>query len=101
MELAAMNHGVYIEVRKSDKRAVIAILDEILSRPPIDGFEIAENVQNKMREKWDVLLPDDVLNAGFLSQKVDIDGTYAALKSLLGTAGPKKAQDAAADSSGG
>jgi ATP-dependent Lhr-like helicase len=82
--LAAMNHGVFIEIRKSERGEIVAILEEILSEPHINGLEIAAGVQNKAREKWDGLLPDDLLNAGFLSENVDMDGTYAALKGLTG-----------------
>ena len=77
---AAMNHGVYIEVRQSAQVEISDVLDEVLRSPPPDPLEIAASVQNKIRQKWDALLPADLLDAGFASENLEVAGTLAALR---------------------
>lgn len=81
--IVAMNHGIYLEIRKSEEVVVTDVLEEILRLPPPDSLVIAASIQNKMRQKWDPLLPEDLLNAGFASENLDVPGTLAAMKEAM------------------
>ncbi len=50
---------------------------------PIKAVELAETVQNKFRQKWDPLLPSDLLTESFASESFDIDGALDAIKANL------------------
>jgi hypothetical protein len=39
-------------------------------------------VENKIREKWDGLLPEDLLNASFASANLDVQGAKNAMEGL-------------------
>lgn len=80
LKLPAINHGLYLEVRGADKAGVMEGLRELAGTPDAHGAHFATSVQNKIREKWDGLLADDVLEASFVSNSLDIEGTLAALR---------------------
>lgn len=79
-KLPAINQGLYLEVRGADQSGVMAVLRELSEIPDTHGAHFAASVQNKIREKWDGLLSDDVLEASFVSNSLDIEGTLAALR---------------------
>jgi len=89
--LEATSHGIYVEIRQTEEAIVIDVLEEILRLPPPDSVEIAATVQNKMRQKWDALLPADLLDAGFASENLDLAGTLAALRAAA-VPSPDKSQ---------
>lgn len=83
--LQAINHGIYVEVRGADKAGITAILHELSQIGEADSSMITANVQNKIREKWDGLLSEDVLEASFASNSLDLPGTLEALRTACST----------------
>lgn len=81
--LPAINHGVYVEVRDADEASVTGVLREIATTAELNPQAIATSVQNKIRAKWDVLLPDDVLDESFASNNLNVAGAVGALRAVL------------------
>lgn len=51
-----------------------AALADIANEPSFIGTELVANVQNQEREKWDHLLPPELLSKGFAARELDIPG---------------------------
>ena len=76
----ATNHGIFLEVRAAERHQVESALGEIAEGPAVTAIELAETVQNKVREKWDELLPDDVLDASFAAGNLDVAGAVEEIR---------------------
>ena len=62
---------------------VESALREILGSEPIHPEVLAGSVKNKIREKWDSLLPDKLLEANFGSLFLDPEGVRQSLRLLF------------------
>jgi ATP-dependent Lhr-like helicase len=78
-----MNEGLYIGLENTTVALVREALQALCEEEPVDPIYLASTVANKQQEKWDSLLPVDVLNASFASSCLDVEGTLAALKSAV------------------
>ena len=81
--LEALSHGLFVEVKHATAAEVIASLEQIANGRLIDPLQIAAKVETKFRQKWDSLLPDDVLDADFSAATLDLTGTVTAIRSCL------------------
>lgn len=81
--LAAMNHGLYVEVRGATRSTLIEQLQDISSGKLMDPLEVAADVQTKFQAKWDWLLPLDLLDANFISENLDMTGAMSAVGACL------------------
>ncbi|WP_227678377.1 DEAD/DEAH box helicase [Psychrobacter vallis] len=63
-----------IRVNKADSVQVIRFLRDLASNPMPSATELAKSVPNKMIEKFDEYLPEDLLNIGYGAKTFDIDG---------------------------
>lgn len=79
MGLSATNEGIYVEVDKSTKADVLKALREIAEKS-LDPLVIANACKLKSFEKWDDLLPEDVLDIDFASKNLDLAGAVAAAR---------------------
>lgn len=77
--LRASNHGIFLEVCRANLDQVRMALESIRENATTDAPAVAADVANKLREKWDHLLPEDVLNVSFASLYLDIEGVQQAL----------------------
>jgi ATP-dependent Lhr-like helicase len=78
-----MNEGLYLRVEGATKDGINQTLREIVSSEEITPEVVAGAVQNKIREKWDLLLPAGLLDASFASSYVDVPGVGKALAELF------------------
>jgi hypothetical protein len=70
----ANNEGLTVLIRGVDLDDVLDALVNIRSMPPPNPEQLAETVENKVKEKWDSLLPEQLLNKTFASRELDIEG---------------------------
>lgn len=75
-----INEGICISLKDTTADIVHRELDLICEQEPIDSNKLAAEVKNTIREKWDYLLPPNLLNASFASSYLDVDGVRVALK---------------------
>jgi division protein CdvB (Snf7/Vps24/ESCRT-III family) len=75
--------GLSIPVKDASVESVHEILQEIADEPTMDPKQLASKVPNKTFEKWDGLLPDELLCASFASAKLDVEGVQNLLKLRL------------------
>ena len=80
---AALSHGLFVEVKRSNAAEVTAFLEQIVHGRLMDPVAIAAKVVTKFRQKWDFLLPDEALNLDFSTAFLDLKGTAKAIKSSL------------------
>ena len=78
------NEGLSVVVRHRTIEEVGEALASLYDEPVIGPIELAQSVDNKMVEKWDPVLPDELLNASFASARVDVHGMRQVLAELLG-----------------
>jgi len=80
--LKAASEGLSVAVKDISADEARGILLAI-GREQIDPIRIADGVQNKIREKWDGLLPNDLLDACYASANIDVPGLQKALRGKL------------------
>jgi hypothetical protein len=78
-----MNDGVAICVKDASVGNVREVLEAFRAEGAVDPVALASTVLNKVREKWDYLLPADLLNASFASANLDTAGVQEALDKQL------------------
>ena len=74
------NDGVSIGIADSTVERVKNSLASLAAQKSINPIGLAASVKNKEREKWDGLLPDDLLNLNFAASCLDVDGALDALR---------------------
>ncbi len=70
-------------VHKVDSVQVMRFLQALTHKPLPSATELAENVPNKMIEKFDEYLPEDLLNIGYGAKAFDINGLNKWLQLLF------------------
>jgi ATP-dependent Lhr-like helicase len=73
--------GLSIPVKEVSAQSVQELLKEFAGSPLVSPLELASTVQNKIVEKWDSLLPVELLDASFASAKLDVEGVWNLLRS--------------------
>ena len=86
--LRGLNEGICVTIANTTEADVSRILGELVRAEPMDAKALAATVRAKAREKWDSLLPEDLLNATFASENLDVAGALGALSSALCDAQP-------------
>lgn len=81
-KVAAHNHGLYIEVEGCDESDLHSHFLDILDGPAMESVTLASLSETKMMEKWDPVLPSDLLDASYASARLDLDGALGALRRL-------------------
>ena len=75
-----LNDGVSVLISDSTVEKVRSSLAFLSAQKPVDPVGLASSVQNKVREKWDGLLPNDLLDVNFASSCLNVAGALDALK---------------------
>lgn len=75
-----INEGICVSLRDTTVESVRRELGLICEQEPVDPSVLASEVKNTMREKWDYLLPVELLNASFASSYLDVSGVRTALR---------------------
>jgi len=78
-----MNDGVAVCVKDTSVDNVREILKVFHREGVVDPLALASTVLNKIREKWDYLLPDKLLDSSFASANLDTAGVQEALEKHL------------------
>lgn len=81
--LAAEREGVAVTVQKSDIDMVRRGLEYAISHPPTSAVELAAVAENKINEKYDQYLPEELLCSEFASRFLDLDGALETASVLL------------------
>jgi ATP-dependent Lhr-like helicase len=74
-----MNEGICISLKDTTVQLVREALGAASGQETIDPVYLASTVENRFREKWDQLLPPDLLDASFASSYIDVRGVRDAL----------------------
>ena len=82
-EFSALSHGLFIEVKGTTTTDLRSELQNIANGPAPDPLLIAASVKTKFREKWDFLLPPDLLDSDFAVDALDVEGTQSAVRALV------------------
>lgn len=70
----ASNEGIAIAVFDSDPQQVKVCLNDLLEEQDPDVVELARSVKNKIREKYDLFLDDELLSSDFAASRLDVKG---------------------------
>ena len=79
----AMNNGISLQLFDTDADAVVGAFRKIAQEPQPQSNVLVANVENKLIEKWDHLLPKALLNKNYASNKIDIPETIATVSRIL------------------
>lgn len=82
-DLDARNFGLYLHVDAPPKHVADA-LRRLAGSPPPDPPALASQVLNKWLEKWDYLLPAELLAKNYASYRLDVTGAHQAIMGLAG-----------------
>jgi len=80
--LETQNQGLYLKVAATPKVLLAALRNLALSPPP-DSTALVSHVMNKWLEKWDNLLPDELLARNYSSHTLDVVGGHQSIKTLV------------------
>ena len=70
-------------MKDSSALSIREMLQDIADGSAEDPIQLAATVPNKTIEKWDGMLPGDLLSASFASAKLDVEGVQNLLKLRL------------------
>jgi ATP-dependent Lhr-like helicase len=65
--------GIAIGVAANDEIRLVDELGRLARTPPPDAFDLASYVKNKISEKFDIYLGDDLLTLAFATERLDVD----------------------------
>lgn len=82
--LPVQDEGVALKFENVSLDAILAAYSAIIAKPP-DLIALAAKVPVKANEKYDVFLPDDVLNAVFAANYFDMPGALAKTREVTGS----------------
>jgi ATP-dependent Lhr-like helicase len=78
----AENAGLYINIKTSQPEKLFDTLSNLAASPPPDPISLVATVMNKWLEKWDNLLPDELLARNYSSHTLDVVGGHQAIKTF-------------------
>jgi len=78
----AENVGLCIDIKTNNPEKLFDVLGDLSASPPPDPMTLVANVINKQLEKWDNLLPDELLARNYSSHTLDVVGGHEAIKIL-------------------
>lgn len=81
--LAAEREGIAVTVQKCSIDIVRQGLEHALAYPPTSAAELAAVAENKINEKYDQYLPEELLCSEFASRFLDLEGALKTAKELL------------------
>jgi ATP-dependent Lhr-like helicase len=77
-------NGLVISLEATSRDAVQMALSQFAHTGEIEPQILARSIKNKVREKWDPMLPEGLLNASFGSSYLDPLGVIRTIRSLQG-----------------
>jgi len=80
---SVMNQGLALQIADIEPRLLLRRLGEIIAQGPPDPVVLAESVSNKLSEKYDGFLPDDLLCEDYGCSRLDAHGAWETLKQAL------------------
>lgn len=80
--LSAINEGVVVRVYNASREEVDNALRHLLDNPP-QASELADFSFNKYREKWDGLLPEELINKNYATAYLDVTGALSVIETLI------------------
>lgn len=81
--IKATNEGIAIAVFNASPVEIQDALRVLLAEGKPDTYELARSVENKVCQKYDLFLSDDLLSRDYAASKLDAEGAYNALKNML------------------
>ena len=79
--LDAINEGLFISINNVTKSKLLDAISNLLSDNPIPAESLVTNVMNKQQEKWDWLLPDELLCRNYASLNLNVPEAYRTIQS--------------------
>lgn len=80
--LEVTNEGISLNVLGASTDRVFEAFLDIANGPPASGASLAADVKNKIKEKWDGFLPEDLLCKNFASTDLAVDDAMACAKEI-------------------
>lgn len=79
----AENAGLYINIKTNQPEKLFEALHALATSPQPDPISLVATVINKWLEKWDNLLPDELLARNYSSHTLDVVGGHQAIKTFM------------------
>jgi ATP-dependent Lhr-like helicase len=83
--LTADATGVAITITDAGIEKVVECIDRVLSDEPPSAIDLAVAVKNKIIDKYDEYLGEDLINAAYAARSLDVVGAFAALTAVRAT----------------
>lgn len=84
----AANEGICLVVFDAEVDRIWDILRGITNEEPPPAEYLAQSVKNKVREKWDGLLTEELLCKSFASRELSVTGAVTTARDIAGSAKP-------------
>ncbi len=80
---SVMNEGVALQVADIEPALLLLRLAQIVAEGPADPVILAGAVENKLSEKYDAFLPDDLLCENYGGSRLDAPGAWETLRQVI------------------
>lgn len=80
--LSVMNEGVMLQVSKIGPEQLRQRLEEIAAAGPGDPVALSRSIMNKLREKYDAFLPEELLCEDYAISRLDTAGAWHTLNDV-------------------
>jgi ATP-dependent Lhr-like helicase len=75
--------GLAISVDDCEPRELYRLLRKVVAEGPADGPSLAADASNKVVEKYDAFLPEELLSLDYASRRLDPIGAWETLRGIL------------------
>lgn len=72
--LRASNEGMLVRINGANQSELLNAFSRIKHAQQLSPEQLVDSVKNKLKEKWDNLLTEQLLRKGFASRELDMDG---------------------------
>ena len=86
--IKAANEGIAIVVNNTSPDEMQKCLHVLQKAVVPDTYELARFIPNKACEKYDIFLTDELLSADYAASKLDAEGAFDAIKTIVNHAYP-------------
>jgi ATP-dependent Lhr-like helicase len=76
-------NGLALECRNSTVSQMMDVLRQLMRKSPPDARDLADQVRNKVKDKYDLYLGDELLNAAYAARDLDVAATWATPATLV------------------
>lgn len=82
--LSVVNEGIMLQLSKVKPDQLCQCLKEVVAQGPADPLVLSRSIANKLTEKYDAFLPEEMLCEDYGKSRLDTEGAWSTLSRIVG-----------------